>query len=65
MVPKGKIEIISSFLFYIVNPFAADGLFDQYDMLTKRGEMTKTLAHGHSFYSTQDDRSNEYEHDRV
>ena len=49
----------------MLNPFAADGLFDQYDILTKRGEMTETLAHGYSFDSNQQELSNEYQHDRV
>ena len=46
-----------------VNPFA--GEFGQYDMLTKRGEINKSLAHGYPFESTQQELSNENQHDRV
>ena len=41
------------------------GLVGQYEMPTKRGEMTKTFAHGYSFYSSPEEISNEYQYDRV
>ena len=47
------------------NPLAADGLFGQYDMLTKRGEMTETQAHGYSFDSTKQELSDEYQPNRI
>ena len=48
-----------------VNSFAADGLFGQYDMLTKSREMAETLAHGYISESTMHKLSNEHQHDRV
>ena len=49
----------------MVNHSAALGLFDQYKMMQKTSKMTDTLSFGYSSESTQQELSNEYEHDRV
>ena len=56
------ISLLSAIL---VNPYAAGGLFDQYKMMQKAWQMMETLAHGYSSESTQQELSNEYQHDRV
>ena len=48
-----------------VNNSAAGDQFCHYDVMQKILKMTKTLAHGYSFESTQWELSNEYQYDRV
>ena len=53
---------------FICNPHAAGGQFGQfgqYKILQKPLKMTETLAHGYSYESTQQELSNEHQHDRV
>ena len=38
---------------YMVNPYAAGGLFGQNNMMQKSRKMTETLANGYSYESTQ------------
>ena len=48
-----------------VSPYVAGGYFGQYKMMQKSWKMTETLANGYSSEITQQDLSNEYQHDRV
>ena len=73
-LPPGSVqaEAFSSYNLHIwtcyksvLNPYAAGAQFDYYKMIQKTYKMTETLAHGHSFESTQQELSNEYQHDRV
>ena len=48
-----------------VNPYAAGGYFDPYEMMQKSWKMTETLTNGYSSESTQRELSNEYQHDKV
>ena len=47
------------------SPYAAGGEFGQYKMVQKNWKMTETLAYGYSSESTQQELSNEYQHDKV
>ena len=47
------------------NPYAAGGLFGQYQMMQKSWKMTETLAHGYSYVSTQQELSYEYQYNKV
>ena len=49
----------------MLNPYAACGNFFQYKMMQKTSKMTETIAHRYSSESTQQELSNEYQHDRV
>ena len=48
-----------------LNPYAAGCLFCQYKMMQKTWKNTGTLANGYSSESTQEELSNDYQHDRV
>ena len=45
--------------------YAAGGLFGHYKMMQKSWRMTETLAHWYSSESTQQELSNEYQHDSI
>ena len=47
------------------NPYAAGGYFRQNEMMQTWWKIIETLANGYSFDSTQQELSNEYQHDRV
>ena len=49
----------------MLNPDDAGGKFCQYKMMPKSCKITETLAFGYSYESTQQELSNEYQHDRV
>ena len=49
----------------MIFPYAGGGLFYQYKMMQKTLKMTETLANWYSSESTQQELSNEYQHDRV
>ena len=53
------------FLALLINPYAAGGEFAQYKMMQKYFKMIETLANWYSSESTQQELSNEYQHDRV
>ena len=61
----GVTEVLMEFHVLAINPYAAGGLFCQYNIMLKSWKITETLANGYSSESTQWELSNEYQHDRV
>ena len=50
---------------HVLHPYAVGGRFSQYKMMQKIWKMVKTLVNECSYESTQQELSNEYQHDRV
>ena len=70
-MPRATLTTVISTIYFTsnlgiqINPYAADGYFGQYNMIQKNWKMIETLANGYSSESTQQELSNEYQHDRV